>query len=78
MKARAEVGSEEEGPLCDPGSELLLGRSARVAREDNKWDEEKKCCKGTLLLPVNNMLVSRNTHGTVSSRHGRDTPDTMN
>ena len=32
MKARAEVGKEEEGPLCDPGSELLLGGSARVVR----------------------------------------------
>ena len=30
-----------------------------------------------MLLPVNNILVSQveNTHGTVSSRHGRDTPD---
>ena len=32
MKARAEVEREEEGPLCDPGSELLLGGSARVVR----------------------------------------------
>ena len=32
MKARAEVGREEEGPPCDPGSELLLGGSARVVR----------------------------------------------
>ena len=32
MKARAEVGREEEGLLCDPGSELLRGGSARVAR----------------------------------------------
>ena len=32
MEARAEVGREEEGPLCDPGSELLLGGSARVVR----------------------------------------------
>ena len=31
-KARAEEGREEEGPLCDPGSELLLGGSARVVR----------------------------------------------
>ena len=41
MKARTEVGREEEGPLCDPGSELLLGGSARVVR-DNKWDDGKK------------------------------------
>ena len=32
MKARAEVGREEEGPLCDPGSELLLGGSTRMVR----------------------------------------------
>ena len=30
MKARTVVGRGEEGPLCDPGSELLLGGSARV------------------------------------------------
>ena len=33
MKARDEVGREEEGPLCNPGSELLLGGSARMVRE---------------------------------------------
>ena len=32
MKARAKVGREEEGPLRDPGFELLLGGSARVVR----------------------------------------------
>ena len=32
MNARAEVGREEEGPLCHPVSELLLGESARVVR----------------------------------------------
>ena len=32
MKARTVVGREDEGPLCDPGSELLLGGSARVVR----------------------------------------------
>ena len=31
-KARDEVGREEEGLLCDPGSELLLGGSARMVR----------------------------------------------
>ena len=30
MKARVERG--EEDPLCDPGSELLLGGSARVVQ----------------------------------------------
>ena len=36
--------SEEEGPLCDPGSELPLGGSARRESkcDDNKWGEEKK------------------------------------
>ena len=29
MKARAVVGGSKECPLCDPGSELLLGGSAR-------------------------------------------------
>ena len=28
----AVVGRGEEGPLCDPGSELLLGGSTRVVR----------------------------------------------
>ena len=32
MKARTVVGRGEEGPLRDPGSKLLLGRSARVVR----------------------------------------------
>ena len=29
MKARTVAERGEEGPLCDPGSELLLGGSAR-------------------------------------------------
>ena len=32
MKADIVVGRGEEGPLCDPGSELLLVGSARVVR----------------------------------------------
>ena len=40
-KARVVVGRGEKGPLCDPGSELLLGGSAREC-EDNKWDEENE------------------------------------
>ena len=32
MKARTVVGMGEEGPLCDPGSALILGGSARVVR----------------------------------------------
>ena len=31
-KARTVLGREEEGPLCNPGSELLLGGSARVVQ----------------------------------------------
>ena len=43
MKAHTVVGRGEEGPLCDPGSELLLGGRARGEEcEDNKWDEENK------------------------------------
>ena len=37
------MGRGEEGQLCDPGSELLLGGSARVV-EDDKWDEKKQKC----------------------------------
>ena len=29
MKARAVVGRGEKGPLCDPGSEILLGGKER-------------------------------------------------
>ena len=29
------------GPLCDPGSELVLGGS-REWREDKKWDDEAR------------------------------------
>ena len=32
MKARTVVGRGEEGLLCDPGSEPLLGERARVVR----------------------------------------------
>ena len=32
MKACTLVGRGEEGPLCDPGSKLLLGGSAKVVR----------------------------------------------
>ena len=32
MKARTVVGRGEEGPLCDSGSELLLGGRARVVQ----------------------------------------------
>ena len=42
MKARTVVGRGEKGPLCDPGSELLLGGSTKAECEDNKWDEDKK------------------------------------
>ena len=32
MRACTVVGRGEEGPLCDPGSELLLGGSARAVQ----------------------------------------------
>ena len=38
IKARAVVGRGEEGPLYDPGSELILGGIAMIT----KWDKEKK------------------------------------
>ena len=31
MKARTIAGRGEEGPLCDPGSEFLLGASVRYS-----------------------------------------------
>ena len=49
MKARAGVGKGEEDPLCDPGSELPLGRSARVVARIANGMKKKKCCKGTSL-----------------------------
>ena len=45
MKARAEVGREEEGPYVTPDLSYYW-EGAREWCEDNKWDEEKKCCKG--------------------------------
>ena len=41
---------------------------------DNTWNEQKKCCKGIFLIICQSL---GNTHGTISSRHGRDTPDIM-
>ena len=51
MKARTAVGRGEERPLCDPGSELLLGGSARVVCEEingmenknEKWENDHGC-----------------------------------
>ena len=44
LKARTVVGRGEEGPLCDPGSELLLGgtEGGRESCEDNKRDGKKR------------------------------------
>ena len=39
-KAHTVVGRGEEGQQCDPGSELLLGGSARVVCDDNIWNEQ--------------------------------------
>ena len=59
MKARAEVG-REEGPLLTPDLSYYW-EGAREWCGDNKWDEEKNVAKKgiLLLLPVNNMSVSR-------------------
>ena len=35
--------------LCDPGSELLLGREQELKDEDNKWDETKTNRKSNVL-----------------------------
>ena len=32
MKARTVLGRGDEGPLCDPASEVLLGGRARVVQ----------------------------------------------
>ena len=42
MKARTVVGRGQEGPLCDPGPELLLGGGARVVRGKYNEKEIKK------------------------------------
>ena len=44
MKARTVMGKGEKSPLCDPGSELLLGGSAREssARIINEMEGDKK------------------------------------
>ena len=43
MKARTVVGRGEEGPRCDPGSELLLGgmEGERSARSINVKTKER-------------------------------------
>ena len=42
----------QEGPLCDPGSELLLlgGRASESSARINKWDGQNKINKKTLYL----------------------------
>ena len=58
MKARTVVGRGEEGPLCDPGSEVLLEGRGRVvrgwkmARRKKKWmshiiETSRKSCTAT-------------------------------
>ena len=43
MKALYRGGEGEKGPLCDPGSELLLGgREGDELCEDDKWDGKTK------------------------------------
>ena len=44
MKARTVAGRGEKSLLCDPGSELRVGRRERrrCMCEDNEWDEKTK------------------------------------
>ena len=42
MKARTVVGRGEKGPLCDPGSDLLLGGRARVSARIINGMQKKK------------------------------------
>ena len=42
MKARTVVGTGEKSPLCDPGSELRLGREEKEKCKGNASDEKKK------------------------------------
>ena len=45
MTARTVAGRERgsgKSLLCDPGSELRVGRREKKLCEDNKWDEQKK------------------------------------
>ena len=56
MEARTVVGREDEGPLCDHGSQLLLGVSGRKRKkrsEDNTvngTDSKAKTKKVRILL----------------------------
>ena len=43
-------GEGEKGPLCDPGSELLLGGSARVVREKKRKKRVTGACPVTTEL----------------------------
>ena len=47
---------------------------------DDKWDEEKKMLQRKVYDYFYQLIICQslgNTHGTISSRHGRDTPDIM-
>ena len=44
MKARTVAGRGEKSLLCDPGSELRVGRRGKMG-EDNEWDEKKNKIK---------------------------------
>ena len=49
MKARAEVGREEEGPLLTPDLSYYW-EGAREWCGDNKWDEEKKMLQRYIII----------------------------
>ena len=70
------MGREEEGPLRDPGSELLLGGSARVRIINGMMKKNVANLWRVITTRKKYVLFSRRyAHGTVRSRHGRDTAD---
>ena len=70
MKARTVVGRGEEGPLCDPGSELLLEGARGEQCEDNKWDGKKE-----VISIVGSDCCYRSPRDKISHHH-YDSPDT--
>lgn len=64
MKARGVVGRGGEGPLRDPGSELLLGGRARAALESSarmmngRKKKKEKVLKTTFIAPHPNKTMA--------------------
>ena len=60
MKARTVVGRREEGPLCDPESELLLRvdeSSARIISGIKRKGKKKCSCTGCSQCPALVLVV---------------------